>query len=138
MTLPPLVLASASPRRKELLERIGLTFEVLPSDVDEFFHGGSPEAFAREASARKAEVASRRRPGAAVVAADTIVVLRDEDSGTDRVLGKPEGPDEARRMLAELSDRKTPCHQRGHGPVGRSGADSVPRDAGLVSRLVPG
>ena len=106
MTLPPLVLASASPRRKELLERFGLTFEVLPSDVDEFFHGGSPEAFAREASARKAEAASRRRPGAAVVAADTIVVLRDEDSGTDRVLGKPEGPDEARRMLAELSDRK--------------------------------
>lgn len=106
MVSPPLVLASASPRRKELLEQIGLTFEVLPAVVDENFQGGSAEAFARVTSARKAEAISRRRPDAVVVAADTIVVLRDEDLGGERVLGKPGNPDEAQRMLTDLSGRE--------------------------------
>ncbi len=106
MVSPPLVLASASPRRKELLEQIDLMFEVLPVFVDESFHGGSAGAFACATSARKAEAASRCRPDAVVIAADTVVVLQDENLGVERVLGKPGDPDEARQVLADLSGRE--------------------------------
>ncbi|MFQ5914127.1 MAG: Maf family protein [Nitrospinota bacterium] len=97
---PPLVLASASPRRRQLLEQVGLSFEVLPSHVEETYNGEPPEEFARRISARKAAGVSAKRHEAAVVAADTVVVLQG------RVLGKPGGPEEARAMLAELSGRE--------------------------------
>ena len=106
MTSPPLVLASASPRRKHLLEQAGLVFEVLPADVEERYNGEPPEEFAGRCSARKAAEVFPLRPAAAVVAADTIVVLCDRASGKDRVLGKPAGPAEARSMLAGLSGRE--------------------------------
>ena len=106
MTSPPLVLASASPRRKHLLEQAGLLFEVLPSDVEESYNGEPPGEFARRSSARKAAGVFSLRPAAMIVAADTIVVLRDPASGKDRVLGKPAGPAEARSMLAGLSGRE--------------------------------
>lgn len=91
-----LVLASASPRRAELLRAAGFTIEVRPSGADEWpYPGGEPAEYA-EALAR-AKVASV--DGDVVVGADTIVVV----DGT--VLGKPGGPVEAARMLRLLSGR---------------------------------
>ena len=100
MEKPPLVLASASPRRKQLLEQVGLQFEAIPSEIEETHIGEAPRELARKASALKAAAVSSLRPEAAVVAADTLVVVKD------RVLGKPQGPQEARTMLAELSGRE--------------------------------
>lgn len=94
----PLVLASALPRRRDLLARIGLTFDVRPTDADETWPkdldlGPAAEAVALR-KARALEV-----PGALVLAADTVVAL-DGD-----VLGKPPTPDDARRTLRRLSGR---------------------------------
>ncbi len=99
------VLASASPRRRELLARAGLAFDVLPADVDESLAPGTPaEAGARELAQRKAlAVRARLAPGAQalVLAADTIVVLGL--GAGERLLGKPAGDEEAARMLRSLS-----------------------------------
>lgn len=95
-----LVLASASPRRRELLANLGFDFEVVPSSVDEeSFNGGRPEALARRIARAKAEDVASRQPGAVVLAADTIVVLRGH------VLGKPRDAAEVRAMLARLRHR---------------------------------
>lgn len=95
----PLVLASASPRRKQLLELLGLSFEVAPGDVDETWRNGEPPAAHAERLARE-KAARVARPGAAVVGADTIVVIGGE------ILGKPADAAEARAMLARLSGRE--------------------------------
>ncbi len=88
-----LVLASGSPRRRALLESIGLSLEVRPADVDETPRPGEdPVAYARRLSATKAAGVEGW-----VLAADT-VVHREQ-----RIWGKPAGPEEAGRMLAELS-----------------------------------
>ena len=94
---PRVVLASASPRRLELLRRIGIEPEVRPADVDETARDGEPpeELVARLARTKAEAVVA---PGdALVVAADTVVVLGD------RVLGKPSDRDDAREMLRALS-----------------------------------
>jgi septum formation protein len=98
--LVPLVLASQSPRRREMLRRLGLAFEVHPSDVDETIPEGLSPAGAVEAIAhRKAEAVAARFPDALVLGADTVVVL-------DRaVLGKPATEQEAAEMLGSLSGR---------------------------------
>jgi septum formation protein len=94
------ILASASPRRRELLNALRLDFEVVPSTVDEeAFSGGRPEALARRIARAKAVEVAARRPDAAVLAADTIVVQRGA------VLNKPGDAAEAREMLARLRDR---------------------------------
>jgi len=91
-----LVLASQSPRRRELLGLLGLSLEVRPAHTDERRHPGEPpEAYVRRLAAEKADAV----PGALVLAADTAVVLGDE------VLGKPRDPAEAREMLRALSGR---------------------------------
>ncbi len=94
----PLVLASASPRRRDLLARLGLTFDVRPSDADETWPAGlEPGPAAAEVALRKARATP---PGdALVLAADTVVVLDGE------VLGKPADPAEATRTLRRLSGR---------------------------------
>ncbi len=92
----PLVLASASPRRKRLLEAAGIDFEVAVYPVEETVIPGRPAATARANALRKARRAARRRPAAIIIAADTVVFR-------DRVLGKPSSPEEARRMLESLS-----------------------------------
>lgn len=97
-----IVLASASPRRRELLGKLGLTFSVVPSTVaEDLVAGESPEQHVLRLSAAKArEVAGR--PGQAgrfFIGSDTIV-LRDAC-----ILGKPASPEEARAMLASLSGR---------------------------------
>jgi septum formation protein len=91
---PRLVLASQSPRRRELLEQLGLALEVRPAHVDEGVHPGeAPGDYVLRIARDKA----RAVPGDVVLAADTAVVLRGE------VLGKPRDPSDARRMLSALS-----------------------------------
>ncbi len=98
--LPKLVLASSSPRRREILASLGLTFEARAADVDETLLPGESASDAAERLARaKAETAAAGTPEALVVAADTLVVL-DGDA-----LGKPRDRADARRMLATLSGR---------------------------------
>ncbi len=96
--MPRLVLASASPRRRELLAALGLAPAVRPAAVDETPLAGEPAADCVLRLARaKAEAAAN--PGELVLAADTLVVLDGE------ILGKPAGADEAAAMLARLAGR---------------------------------
>jgi septum formation protein len=95
-----LVLASASPRRRELLRKIIKTFLVRPSRVDESaIKAGSPEAFAVKAALAKAEEVALRSRNSLVIGADTIVVLGK------KILGKPKGKTEAVKMLKSLVGR---------------------------------
>ncbi len=95
-----LVLASASPRRRELLAGLGVTFEVSPADVDERVHPGEDaRAYVRRVAREKAAKAAQGAAGKRVLAADTSVVLDDE------VLGKPSDAEDAKRMLRRLSGR---------------------------------
>jgi septum formation protein len=98
----PLVLASSSPRRKELLKTLGIKFEVIPSHVDEVrFHAESPEDFALRASTEKAlAVARDLTVDSVVIGADTIVVVDGE------ILGKPRDKEEAKSMLSKISGRE--------------------------------
>lgn len=98
--LTDLVLASASPRRCELLMLAGLDFEVLPGAAEpEPEAGEAPAPFALRAALAKALDAFGRRPQAVVLAADTIVVL------DGRILGKPRDMADALHTLTELSGR---------------------------------
>lgn len=106
----PLVLASASPRRRELLARAGLEFRVIAPDVDESLREGTePEEGARSLAERKARAvaATLTDTGTApawVLAADTIVAV--EVGGDVRLLGKPENEFQARQMLRWLSNTR--------------------------------
>ena len=100
MTAPRVILASASPRRRELLALIRIPHEVLPADVDESHRPGEvPAAYAERLAREKATVIARSAPAAVVVGADTIVVIDGE------ILGKPRDEPDAARMLALLSGR---------------------------------
>jgi septum formation protein len=104
-TPPPLVLASQSPRRAELIGRLGLEFETIAADVDESYLGDEmPAAHAERLAREKAIAIARHRPEALVVGSDTIVVL-----GSD-VLGKPRDEAEAMEMLLRLSGREHEVH----------------------------
>src|SRR5208283_3997669 len=100
------ILASASPRRRELLRNAGFDFEVRPSNiVEEIQQGELPEEFARRAAREKAmQVAASFPPGSFVLGADTVVVIDGE------MLGKPSGLDDAARMLRLLSGRTHQVH----------------------------
>ena len=94
------VLASASPRRRELLDLIRVRHDVMPADVDESTRAGeSPDAYVERVARDKARTIAERVPNALIVAADTTVVL-DGD-----ILAKPDDAADARRMLARLSAR---------------------------------
>lgn len=100
MTAAPLVLASASPRRQEILGWAGLDFEVCPSDAEpDWAPGQSPEAHVVASAAAKAQAVAPGFPGRLVIGADTVVVLGHE------VLGKPRDAADAARMLTALSGR---------------------------------
>jgi septum formation protein len=93
-----LVLASASPRRRELLARLGFAFEVRPTDVEETpFALEGPEAMVLRLALAKARAAAR--PGEIVLGADTVVAAGGE------ILGKPRDDEEAREMLHRLAGR---------------------------------
>jgi septum formation protein len=101
-----LVLASASPRRSELLQSVGLDFDVLPADIDESVRAGeSPSEYVARLSREKAAaIAARIDREGIIVAADTTV---DVDG---QILEKPIDDDDARRMLQLLSDRTHLVH----------------------------
>jgi septum formation protein len=91
-----LILASTSPRRRELLDTLGLHYETLASEVDELrLPEEEPYDYVERIARAKAEAVSQ--PGAVVIGADTTVVIEG------RVLGKPTHPEEARGMLRRLS-----------------------------------
>jgi septum formation protein len=95
----PLLLASASPRRREMLERVGVPLEVRPADVDEEPRPDEdPAAYVRRVAHEKA-IAVKRRPGQWVLAADTTVTI------DGKILAKAATPDEATEMLLQLSGR---------------------------------
>ena len=97
----PLILASASPRRRELLQLAGIPLEVIPSRADErFLPGESPEEHVRRVARAKAMDVGRQHPGRWVLGADTVVAI------DGKILGKPGGSSEAEEMLRDLSQRE--------------------------------
>jgi septum formation protein len=100
MTAPHVILASQSPRRRELLTLVGIGHEVRPADIDETYLSGElPRAHAERLAREKAAVVAKDAPEAIVIGSDTIVVV-DGD-----VLGKPRNEAEAAAMLGRLSGR---------------------------------
>ena len=100
---PDLILASASPRRRELLERLGLLLRIEPVDVDETPAAGEKaRAYTQRLAAEKGDAALARLEAAVlpVLTADTVVVLGDD------ILGKPANRDEAAAMLRRLAGRR--------------------------------
>lgn len=96
-----LILASASPRRADLLTAAGFVFEVRPVEVDERpLAGEAPGDYVLRLATCKARAFTCRRPGEVVLAADTTVVVED------RILAKPSDPTDARSMLEQLSGRE--------------------------------
>src|SRR3989442_576708 len=115
-----LILASGSPRRRELLEMLGLPFGVIVPAVDETRKTSElPDRYVVRVARDKALAVARQEPGAVVLAADTAVVLRAEE-----VFGKPRSPEEAVAMLQPLEGRTdhetsraaTSCASGGTGP----------------------
>jgi septum formation protein len=100
MTERPLLLASGSPRRAELLRQAGIPFEMSAPEVDETLRAGeAPDAYVRRLAVAKAERIAASNPGRIVLGADTTVVVDGE------VLGKPLNGADAARMLGQLSGR---------------------------------
>jgi len=101
-----LILASASPRRAELLTAAGYAFEVMGTSVDETpAHGESPAAYTLRVALDKAHAVTKR-PGASSILRDAVVLAADTEVVVDgRILGKPADPEDAGRMLRLLSGR---------------------------------
>jgi septum formation protein len=98
--LRPIILASASPRRQELLKNAGIALEVQPADIPEIPHGGeAPVAFAERMAREKARAVRASIPHRVILAADTVVAVDNE------ILGKPANTEDAVRMLRLLSGR---------------------------------
>ncbi len=96
----PLILASASPRRRHLLSAMGFGFEIMPADIEEIPRPGEePRVFAERLAGEKATQIAKRNSEALVLGSDTIVVLDEQ------VLGKPADEAEAVQMLRMLSGR---------------------------------
>lgn len=95
-----LILASASPRRQELLSQLGVPFTVAPADIDERHQAGeTPHDYAMRMSQTKAQHVAQQHPDAWVLGADTIVTI------DQRILGKPRDKADAEAMLSFLSGR---------------------------------
>ena len=100
MKLPPLILASTSPRRAELLRQLNLNFQVVPGDVAEMAHEHlSPWELCQLNAHRKARAVAKKNPDSLVLGADTLVFLDGE------IMGKPANPADAERMLTRLQSR---------------------------------
>ena len=94
-----LYLASASPRRRDLLKLAGFQFAIEPADIDETMSQDDPACLVQNLALKKARAVAQLHPNDIVLAADTVVAL------DNRILGKPENEDEARTMLRMLSNR---------------------------------
>ena len=98
MTIPSFILASRSPRRKQLLKQIGLDFFIIPSNVDEDFSIDlPPEAFTEHWAREKAKAVAADHPDSLIVGADTVVVF------DGKILGKPKDKKDSFAMLQSLS-----------------------------------
>ncbi|MBA3011875.1 MAG: septum formation protein Maf [Proteobacteria bacterium] len=96
----PIILASKSPRRKELLEQAGLVLEILASEIDETaIPLAGPKDYVQQLSQLKAEHIGKIRPDTWIIGADTIVVV------DDAILGKPKSREESVQMLGTLNNR---------------------------------
>lgn len=122
------VLASGSPRRRELLAALDIPFDIDVSDVDETVEETDPVRVAEMLAERKARAVAARQPDAVVIGSDTVVAL------DGRLLGKPADPAEAHAMLSALRGR---THQvvtgvsvvhRGHASVAHASTDVTMRD----------
>lgn len=99
----PVILASASPRRRELLQELGLKFSVIPAHIHEaYLSGESVIEHVCRLAREKGEYIAGKHPDAVIVSADTIVVYKEH------ILGKPKNDDDAYRMLKMLSGQ---CHE---------------------------
>jgi len=99
------VLASQSPRRRELLALVGIPHEVVPADIDETpFAHEAPAAYTERLAREKAAAVAHRFPDAVIIGSDTTVVIGGE------LLAKPEDEADARRMLRLLSGRTHTVH----------------------------
>jgi len=122
-----LILASASPRRRELLAQLGLPFEVLPAEVTEYeAPDADPRAMVRHNAALKADWVAARHPEATVIGADTTVFVGQT------VLNKPRDGVEARAMLRRLSGRS---HSVFTGLAIRRLRDGLVLDRGVASEV---
>ncbi len=127
MTRPTLILASASPRRRELLATLGLPFEVVPADVTEHEAPETdPRIMVRHNAALKADWVADRHPAALVLGADTAVAV------DGLVLNKPRDPADARSMLRRLSGRTHRVHT---GLAARRRSEALALDADVVSEV---
>jgi len=125
--LQPLILASQSPRRKRLLESIGIEIQVVPSDMDEpELRGATPEEAARRLACLKTGSVSSLFPGHWVLGADTVVVLDGQ------IFGKPSDAAHARQMLKALGGCS---HDVITGICLENGRRSVHRIASLTTRV---
>ncbi len=98
---PEIILASASPRREQLLREMGLRFSVVqPSNVEEYHAGAAPEVLAMQNAQRKARAVAGSHPDTMIIGADTIVVL------DGAIFGKPRDHNDAVRMLEQLAGRQ--------------------------------
>jgi septum formation protein len=101
IAIPKLILASASPRRAEILRSVGWPFEALPAHIDESHEEGEKAgAYVERIALAKAEAAATHSPGSMVLGADTVVVIEDQ------ILGKPRDEGDANRMLRVLNGRR--------------------------------
>jgi septum formation protein len=127
-----LILASASPRRQELLRNAGIAFSVRPADIDEFpLAGESARACAERLAREKARAVHKLHPEDFVLGADTIVVVKDI------MLGKPRDGDDARRMLRTLSGREHSVIT-GVSLVGPAGEVTVCETTGVTMSEISG
>ncbi len=131
-----LVLASASPRRADLLRAAGIQFDVIPASIDERIHPEeAPEAYVRRVAGDKARAALRVAEGRPVLAADTVVIVGSA------ILGKPENAADARRMLGMLSGREhqviTGVTLATGGGESRRGGDVITRVATTIVEFAP-
>ena len=122
-----LILASASPRRRQLLSGLGVAFEVIVARVTEYEEPtADPRKMVLHNAALKASWVALRRPGALVLGADTTVFI------DGKVLNKPKDHAEARRMLRTLAGR---THTVFTGVAVRRAADGLSRDLGVASEV---
>lgn len=100
-TMDRIILASGSPRRRELLSQIGIEYDVVLSSISEETEETRPDLMVMDLSVKKAsEVASRAEPGRVVLGADTVVAV------DGKIMGKPASEEDAFRMLKSLSGRE--------------------------------
>jgi septum formation protein len=101
MKATPLILASSSPRRRDLLNACGIPFQIVPAAIDEQpLPHERAEGYVRRLALAKAEAVAQHHADAVVLGADTIVTI------DDLLLGKPQAPEAARQMLSRLRGRE--------------------------------